>query len=101
VSSYNLLLKLPLEHKSYSHSSSLSELLSYIISLINTSNITRTKQIKHIKNKAKAITVAKVFREALEAIVTSKAIAVSGKVKIVTDISCYLYIKRNIIFITS
>jgi hypothetical protein len=74
--SYNLLSELPLKHKSYSYSSSLPELLSYTITLINTSNIIRTKQTEYIKDKAKAITVAEVSREALKAIIALKAVAV-------------------------
>jgi hypothetical protein len=69
--------------------------------LINTSNITRTGQTKHIKNKAKITTVAKVFRKALKATVALKAVAVSGKTKTVADISYYLHVKKSVIFITS
>jgi hypothetical protein len=65
VPSYDLLLELPLEHKSHSHSSSLSELLSCTITLINTSNIIRTEQTEHIKDKAKAIIVTEVSGEAV------------------------------------
>jgi hypothetical protein len=101
VPSYDLLSELPLEHKSHSHSSSLSELLPYIITLINTSNITRTKQTEHIKDKAEATTVTEVFGEASEAIVASEAIAVSGEAKAVINISHYLHVKRSAIFITS
>jgi phosphoribosylpyrophosphate synthetase len=72
-----LLLKLLLKHRS--HNNSLSELL-LIITLTNTNNITRTRQTKHIKDKAEAITVAKVFREVLEAVVTSEAVTVFGKI---------------------
>jgi hypothetical protein len=77
VPSYDLLSKLPLEHRS--HNNSLSELL-LTITLTNTSSITRTGQTKHIKDKTKAITVAKVFREVLEAAVTSEAVTVSKEV---------------------
>jgi uncharacterized protein with ParB-like and HNH nuclease domain len=77
VLSYNLLLKLLLKHKS--HNNSLPELL-LIITLTNTSNIIRTRQIKHIKNKAKAIIITEVFREVSEAVVTSKAVTVSREV---------------------
>jgi hypothetical protein len=101
VLSYDLLLELLLKHKSYSYSSSLPELLPCIITLIKTSNITRTGQTKHIKDKAEAITVAEVFREALEAIVALEAVAVSWEAKAVADISYYLYIKRSVIFVTS
>jgi hypothetical protein len=44
--------------------------------------------------------VTKVFREALEATVTLKAIAASEEAKTIANIT-YLYIKRNIIFIIS
>jgi hypothetical protein len=101
VPSYDLLSKLPLKHKSHSYSSSLPELLSYTITLINTSNITRTKQTKHIKDKAEATTVAKVFRKALKATIASEAIAVSGEAEAVADISHYLHVRKSIIFIIS
>jgi hypothetical protein len=77
VPSYNLLSKLPLKHKSYNNS--LLELL-LTITLINISNITRTEQTKHIKDKAKAITVTKVFKKVLKAAVTLKAVTVSKEV---------------------
>jgi hypothetical protein len=38
--------------------------------------------------------VAKVFREALEVIIALKVIAVFKEVKIITDISRYLYAKK-------
>jgi hypothetical protein len=101
VLSYDLLLELLLKHKSYSYSNSLLKLLSYIITLINTSNITRTRQTKHIKNKAKATIVTEVFKEALEATVALEAVTVSKKTKAIADISYYLYIKRSIISVTS
>jgi hypothetical protein len=69
--------------------------------LINTSNITRTGQTKHIKNKAEAITVAEVSGKALKATVALEAVAVSEEVKAVADISCYLHIRRNVTFVTS
>jgi hypothetical protein len=97
VPSYNLLSELPLKHKSHNHSSSLPELLSCTITLINTSNITRTKQTEHIKDKAKATTVTKVSGKALEATVASKAIAVSEKAKAITNISYYLHVRRSAI----
>jgi hypothetical protein len=81
VLSYNLLSKLPLKHKS--HNNSLPELL-LIITLTNTSNITRTKQTEHIKNNV--ITVTEVFRKVSEATITSKAVTVSRKVKATADI---------------
>jgi hypothetical protein len=87
VPSYNLLSELLLKHKSHSYSSSLSELLSYIITLINTSNIIRTKQTEHIKDKAEVITVTEVSEEALEATVALEAITVSGEVKTIADIT--------------
>jgi hypothetical protein len=101
VLSYDLLLKLLLKHKSHSHSSFLLEFLSYIITLINTSNITRTRQAKHIKNTAKAITVTEVFREALKIIIALKAIAVSEEAKAIANISRYLHAKRSIISVTN
>jgi hypothetical protein len=101
VLSYDLLSELLLEHKSHSHSSSLPELLSYTITLINTSNITRTGQTEHIKDKAKAITVAKVSGEASEATVASEAVAVSGEAEAVANISHYLHVRRSATFITS
>jgi hypothetical protein len=99
--SYDLLSKLLLKHKSYSHSSSLSKLLPCIITLINTSNITRTKQTEYIENKAEATTVTKVFREASKATVALEAIAVSREAKTVADISYYLHIKRSVTSATS
>jgi hypothetical protein len=101
VPSYDLLSELLLKHKSHSHSSSLLELLPYTITLINTSNITRTRQTKHIKDKAKATTVTEVFREALEAIVASEAVAVSREAEAVADISHYLHVRRSVTFVTS
>jgi hypothetical protein len=101
VPSYDLLSELPLKHKSHSYSSSLPELLSYTITLINTSNITRTGQTKHIKDKAKATTVAEVFKEASEATVALEAVAVFREAKAVTNISYYLHIRKSAIFVTS
>jgi hypothetical protein len=77
VPSYNLLLELPLRHRS--HNNFLPELL-LIITLTNISSITRTEQTKHIKDEAEAITVAEVFREVSEAIITSEAVTVSKEV---------------------
>jgi hypothetical protein len=77
VPSYDLLSELLLRHKS--HNNSLPELLLIII-LTNTSSITKTGQTEHIKDKAKAIIVAEVFREVLEATVTLKAVTVSREV---------------------
>jgi hypothetical protein len=45
--------------------------------------------------------MTKVFRKALEAIVTLKAIAVFRKAKTVVNISYYLHVKKSVIFITS
>jgi hypothetical protein len=45
--------------------------------------------------------VTEVFREALEAIVALKAVAVSREVKAVTNITCYLHAKKSVIFIIS
>jgi hypothetical protein len=77
------LSELLLKHKSHSHSSSLLELLFYIITLINISNIIRTRQTKHIKDKAKATIVTEVFGKASEATVALEAVAVSRKAKAV------------------
>jgi hypothetical protein len=99
--SYNLLSELLLKHKSHSYSSFLSELLPYTITLINTSNITRTRQTEHIKDKTKATTVTKVSREALKATVASEAVAVSREAKVVINISYYLHVRRSITFVTS
>jgi hypothetical protein len=96
VPSYNLLSELLLEHKSHSHSSSLPELLPYIITPINTSNITRTGQTEHIKDKAKATTVAEVSREASEATVALEAVAVSKEAKAVADMSHHLHVRRSV-----
>jgi hypothetical protein len=90
-----------LKHKNHSYSSSLPELLLCIITLINTSNITRIKQTKYIKNKAEVIIRAEVFREALEATVALEAVVVSEKAEVVTNISYYLYVKKSVISITS
>jgi hypothetical protein len=54
-----------------------------------------------MKDKAKATTVAKVFREALEATVALEAVAVFREVKAVTDMSHYLHVRRSVISITS
>jgi hypothetical protein len=83
VPSYDLLSELPLGHRS--HNNFLPELL-LTITLTNTSSITRTKQTKHIKDKAKAITVAEVFREVSEAAVTLELITVSKEVQTAADI---------------
>jgi hypothetical protein len=69
--------------------------------LINTSNIIRTRQTEHIKNKAKATIVTEVFKEALEATIALKAIVVSEEAKAVIDISYYLHIRKSVIFVTS
>jgi hypothetical protein len=83
VPSYNLLSELLLRHRSYNHSSFLPELL-LIITLTNTSSITRTGQTKHIKNKT--IIIAEALKEVSEVAVTSKTVTVSGKVKAAADI---------------
>jgi hypothetical protein len=44
--------------------------------------------------------VAKVSEEALEATVTLKAVAVSEEAEVIANMT-YLYVKRNVIFITS
>jgi hypothetical protein len=82
VPSYDLLSELPLKHKSYNHNNSLPEHL-LIITPINTSSITRTRQTKHIKDETKAITVAEVSEKALETAVTSEARAVFVKAEAV------------------
>jgi hypothetical protein len=69
--------------------------------LINISNIIRTEQTKHIKDKAKATTVSKVFEKALKATIALEIIAVSKKTKAITNISYYLHVRRSVIFITS
>jgi hypothetical protein len=69
--------------------------------LINISNITRTRQTKHIKDKAKAITIAKVSKKALKAAVALKAVAVFREVKTIINITYYLHVKKSVIFITS
>jgi hypothetical protein len=53
------------------------------MTLTNISNIIRTGQTEHIKDKA--ITVAKALKEVSEAVVTSEIITVSGKVKTAAD----------------
>jgi hypothetical protein len=101
VPSYNLLSKLPSKYKSHSHSSFLLKLLPYTITLTNISSITRTRQTKHIKNKTKASTITEAFKEALKATVALKAVAGFKEAKAIANISYYLHIKRNVIFITS
>jgi hypothetical protein len=61
----------------------------------------RTKQTEYIKDKAKAIIVAEVFKKALEATVVLKVITVSEEVKTVIDITCYLHTRRSVIFVIS
>jgi hypothetical protein len=100
VPNYDLLSELPLKHKSYSRSSSLPKLLP-TITLINTSNITRIEQTKHIKNKVEAITKAEVSEEALEAAVALKTMAVSAEAKVIADITYYLHVRKSVIFVTS
>jgi hypothetical protein len=99
VPSYDLLSELLLKHKSHSHSSFLPELL-FTITLTNISTITKTKQTEHIKDKAEVITVAEVSGEALEATVTSEAIAVSEEAEAVADIT-YLHVRKSVISVTS
>jgi hypothetical protein len=69
--------------------------------LINISNITRTGQTKHIKDKAETTIMAEVSRKASEATVALEVIAVSREAKAVADISYYLYVRRSVIFVTS
>jgi hypothetical protein len=61
----------------------------------------RTRQTEHIEDEAKAITVAEVFREALEVVVTSKAVTVSREVITVVDISYYLHDRRSVTSVTN
>jgi hypothetical protein len=68
---------------------------------INTSNIIRTGQTEHIKDKAKAITVTEVSREALKATVASETIAVSTEVKTVANITYYLHVRKSVTSATS
>jgi hypothetical protein len=98
VPSYDLLSELPLKHRS--HNNSLPELL-LTITLTNISSITRTGQTEHIEDKAEAITVAEVFKKALEAVVTLEAVTVSREVAAIADMSYYLYNRRSVIFITN
>jgi hypothetical protein len=58
-----------------SHNNSLPKLL-LTITLTNISNITRTRQTEHIKDKAEAITVTEVFKEVSEAAVTLEPVTV-------------------------
>jgi hypothetical protein len=83
--SYNLLSKLLLRQKSHKHSGFLSELL-LIITLTNISNIIRTEQTKHIKDKTETITVTEGFKKALGIVVTLKVITVFKKVKTAANI---------------
>jgi hypothetical protein len=71
------------------------------MTLINTSNMTRTGQTEHIKDKAEATTVAEVSGEASEATVASEAVAVSGEVEAVADMTYYLHVRRSVTFATS
>jgi hypothetical protein len=95
-----VLLKLLLKHKSYNYYSFLLKLL-FIIILINTNNIIRIKQTKHIKNKTEAITKTKVFKKALKVIIALKTIVVFIKIKTITNVTYYLYVKKSVIFITN
>jgi hypothetical protein len=72
-----------------------------MITPINTSNITRTRQTKHIKDEAEATTIAEVSREASEATVASEAVAVSGEAEAVADMSHYLHVRRSATSATS
>jgi hypothetical protein len=71
------------------------------MTLINTSNITRTRQTEHIKDEAEATTVAEVSRKASKAIVASEAVAVSGEAEAVADISYYLHVRKSVTSVTS
>jgi hypothetical protein len=95
VLSYNLLLKLLLKHKSHNYNSFLSKLLSYIITLINTSNIIKTRQTEYIKDKTKVIIITEVFKKALKAIIALKIITVFKEIKTVTNITYYLHTKKK------
>jgi hypothetical protein len=81
--SYDLLSELLLRHRSHNHSSSLPELL-LIITLTNTSNITRTRQTKYIKDKV--IIVTKALKKVSEAAVTSETVIVLKKIKTAANI---------------
>jgi hypothetical protein len=100
VPSYDLLSELLLKHRSHNHNNSLPELL-LIITPTNISSTTRTRQTKHIKDKAKVITVTEVFREVSEAAVTLKAVTVFREVITVTNISYYLHNRRSVISVTN
>jgi hypothetical protein len=71
-----------------------------MITLTNTSSITRTGRTKHIKDEAEVITVAEVSGEALEATVTSEAVAVSGEAEAVTDMT-YLHVRKSVTSVIS
>jgi hypothetical protein len=45
--------------------------------------------------------VTEVFREALETVITLKAVTVSKEVATIANISYYLHNKRSVIFITN
>jgi hypothetical protein len=65
-----------------------------MITLTNTSSITRIGQTEHMEDKAKAITRPEVSREASEAAVALEAIAVSVEVKAVADMTHYLHLEE-------
>jgi hypothetical protein len=67
-----------------------------MITPTNTSSMTRTEQTEHIEDKAEAITMAEVFEEVSETVVTSEAVTVSGEVVAVTDMSYYLHNRRSV-----
>jgi hypothetical protein len=71
------------------------------MTLINTSNITRTGQTKHIKDEAEATTVAEVSGKASEATVASEAVAVSGEAEAVADMSHHLHVRKSATSTTS
>jgi hypothetical protein len=54
-----------------------------------------------MEDKAEVITVAEVFGEASEAVVTSEAVTVSGEVAVVADMSHYLHDRRSVISATN
>jgi hypothetical protein len=54
-----------------------------------------------MKDEAEAIIVTKVFRKALETVVTSEAVTVSGEVAAVANMSYYLHDRRSVIFATN
>jgi hypothetical protein len=67
-----------------------------MITLTNTSSITRTGQTEHIKNEA--ITVTEALEEVSEAAITSEAVTVSREVKAAADI-IHQHVRRSATFV--